>query len=207
MIRRFLAFVHARYRAFAPLSCFQSPRPDVYSGFGKWCWLARQRRTGRLVDPTVTIWCGGEVGLLLRLLPGATLDRGVILWLGKDGDTSGSIQIGENAYIGPYTFLGSCHHIEIGTNVMIGGHSYLITVNHKTEKSNIPYRLQGYVGAPIRIGDNAWLGANVVVLPGVKIGDGAIIGAGAVVTKDVPAGETWVGVPAKKLVLANGHQP
>lgn len=45
----------------------------------------------------------------------------------------------------------------------------------------------------------ASIGAGAIILPGVRIGAGALIGAGAIVTKDVPAGETWVGNPARKL--------
>jgi len=53
--------------------------------------------------------------------------------------------------------------------------------------------------APIEIGAGAYVGAGAIVLPGVSIGAGARVGAGAVVTKDVPDGETWVGVPAQKI--------
>ncbi|MCA8960991.1 MAG: hypothetical protein KDC38_10790 [Planctomycetes bacterium] len=53
--------------------------------------------------------------------------------------------------------------------------------------------------APIRLGECAYVGAGAIILPGVTIGAGARIGAGAVVTRDVPAGETWVGVPARPL--------
>lgn len=53
--------------------------------------------------------------------------------------------------------------------------------------------------APIRIGNNVWLGANVTVLPGVTIGDNAVVAAGAVVTKDVPENMIVAGVPAKIL--------
>ena len=48
---------------------------------------------------------------------------------------------------------------------------------------------------PISIGNNVWLGSNVIVLPGVKIGDGCVIGAGSVVTKDIEANSVAVGIP------------
>lgn len=199
MFLRLLKFIYARYRAFAPLSCLQSPRSDVVSGLRRWKWLVMQRRSGRMVDPTVTIWCGERLDQRLEMMPGATLDRGVIVWLGEVEESKGKIRIGTSAYIGPNTFLGSCHELNIGDNVMIGGNSYLITVNHRTDLPGIPFSKQGFCGGPVKIGSNVWLGCHVVVLPGVCIGDGAIIGAGAVVTKNVPDGETWGGVPAKRL--------
>jgi len=50
---------------------------------------------------------------------------------------------------------------------------------------------------PVRIGNDCWLGANVVVCPGVTIGDGCVIGAGSVVTRDIPAGHFAAGNPCR----------
>jgi len=51
----------------------------------------------------------------------------------------------------------------------------------------------------IVLGQNVWLGCNVVLLKGVEIGDGAVVAAGSVVTKRIPAGEIWAGVPARRI--------
>jgi acetyltransferase-like isoleucine patch superfamily enzyme len=49
------------------------------------------------------------------------------------------------------------------------------------------------------IGDNVWIGVNVVIMPGVQIGNNSIIGSSSVVTKNVPSDEIWGGVPARKI--------
>ena len=58
---------------------------------------------------------------------------------------------------------------------------------------------------PVHIGRNCWLGAGVIVLPGVTIGDNTVIGAGSVVTKDIPANVVAVGNPCKVLREINEH--
>ena len=61
------------------------------------------------------------------------------------------------------------------------------------------YARHAYQLGDVRIGRDATIGANCTILPGVTIGEGAVVGAGSVVTRDVPAGEFWVGVPARRL--------
>ena len=201
MLRKISEYLYAKYRAFAPLSCLESPRSDVLRGWHRYRWLVRQRRDGRLIEPNVRFQ--GDVKRLdvgLVLGRGVHLDLGVILWLGNEGKETGGIDLGERVYVGPYTFLGtSSHRLGIGDDTMIGAHCYIITENHVTARTDIPFARQGYTGADVVIGKNVWLGCHVTVLPGVKIGDNAIVGAGAVVTKSVPPGETWGGVPARKI--------
>ncbi len=62
----------------------------------------------------------------------------------------------------------------------------------------------GFVSAPIKIGDNVWIGANSVILKGVTIGNNAIIAAGSIVTKDVPANAIVGGCPAKVIRYKEG---
>jgi acetyltransferase-like isoleucine patch superfamily enzyme len=201
MFQKIPKYLHAKYRAFAPVSCFDTPRGDVLRGWRRWRWLVRQRRAGRLIEPSVRVQ--GDLARLderLILCRGTCLDQGCILWLGDGTGCKGSIHLAERVYVGPYAFLGtSSHKLEIGEDTMIGAHGYIITENHGTARKDIPYARQGYVGADVTIGKNVWVGCHVTILPGVTIGDHAIIGAGAVVTKNVSGGETWAGVPARKI--------
>jgi acetyltransferase-like isoleucine patch superfamily enzyme len=199
LLQKFPKYFYTKYRAFALLSSLESPRADVLRGWRRWRWLIRQRKLGRLIEPSVRFQ--GDVESLderMLLSPGTHLDIGCILWIGNEGE--GFIHLAERVYVGPYSFLGTAsHRLQVGVDTMIGAHAYVITENHCTHRKDIPYATQGYCGADVTIGKNVWLGCHVTVLPGVTIGDNAIVGAGAVVTKSIPNGETWVGVPARKL--------
>lgn len=103
--------------------------------------------------------------------------------------------------IGDYTRIG-LHNTIIGP-VTIGSHVNLaqgITVtalNHNFEDAEKRIDEQGVNTTPVTIGDDVWIGANAVILPGVHIGNHCVVAAGAVVTKDVPAHSLVAGVPAK----------
>lgn len=85
--------------------------------------------------------------------------------------------------------------IEIGDLCQIGPLVQIVTADHPRDPA---LRRLGYEsGAAVRIGSNVWIGAGAIVLPGVSIGDDAIVGAGSVVTRDVPAGATVMGNPAR----------
>lgn len=87
--------------------------------------------------------------------------------------------------------------IFVGDHTMFGPNVTLVTAGHP-----ILPRLRELVyqfNAPVHIGKNCWLGAGVIVLPGVSIGDNSVIGAGSVVTKDVPANVVALGTPCKVL--------
>lgn len=108
-----------------------------------------------------------------------------------------NIEIGKNFYSNyNFTVLDACK-VLIGDHVLIGPNVSLITVNHPIDKD---FRKNGFeISAPITIEDHVWIGANVVVNPGVKIGTNSIIGSGSVVTKDIPENVVAVGNPCKVL--------
>ncbi|WP_462354514.1 DapH/DapD/GlmU-related protein [Alistipes timonensis] len=81
---------------------------------------------------------------------------------------------------------------------MMGPDVLVFTSNHESGRTDIPMRLQGNGATKqVTICSDVWVGARVIILPGVTIGKGAIIGAGAVVAKDVPDYAIVGGVPAK----------
>ncbi len=127
-------------------------------------------------------------------------------------------EIGENCYIEPplHSNFGGAHvhfgnsvyanfnltlvddtHIYVGDNTMIGPNVTLASAGHPILPT---LREKGYqYNMPIRIGKNCWLGAGVIVLPGITIGDNTVVGAGSVVTKDLPSNVVAVGNPCKVL--------
>ena len=117
-----------------------------------------------------------------------------------------NIFIGSNVSINLNCTFIDCNRIDIGSDTLIAPCVHLTTATHPVELADRltpdwnpdsgEYRWRTYA-LPIRIGRGCWIGANVVVLPGVTIGDGAVIGAGSVVTKDIPANVVAVGNPCR----------
>ena len=116
-------------------------------------------------------------------------------WAGK------FVRFGKNVYANFNLTLVDDTEITVGNNTMFGPGVTLATAGHPIRAD---LRAQGYqFNAPIHIGSDCWLGANVTVLPGVSIGDGTVVGAGSVVTKDLPAGVVAVGNPCRVLRAVN----
>lgn len=108
---------------------------------------------------------------------------------------SDKVFIGNACSINEGVFFNASESLTIGDNVTISAECFLTTATLSTEKW--PERKHRHY--PIVIHDNVWLGARVIVLPGVTIGQGAIVGAGSVVTKDVSAGAIMAGNPARRI--------
>ncbi|WP_312162634.1 sugar O-acetyltransferase [Phenylobacterium sp.] len=85
--------------------------------------------------------------------------------------------------------------VSIGARTQIGPGVQILAADHPRDPAERAGGLE--FGRPIRIGANVWIGGGAIILPGVSVGDDALIGAGAVVTRDVPAGATVVGNPAR----------
>lgn len=110
------------------------------------------------------------------------------------------IEIGDRSEIGLNAFLN--RDVKIGREVLMGQNVTILTTNHEFEDPDTPIHYQGTrARRPVRIGDDVWIGANSILLPGVTVGDRAVIGAGSVVTRDVPALAIVAGNPAHVIRL------
>ena len=107
------------------------------------------------------------------------------------------VHLGKNVYTNAGLKLVDDTHIYIGDYTMLGPNVVLATAGHPI---NPELRQQGLqYNMPVRIGKNCWLGAGVIVMPGVTIGDNTVIGAGSIVTRDIPDGVVAVGNPCRVL--------
>ncbi|HGF8654924.1 TPA: DapH/DapD/GlmU-related protein [Salmonella enterica subsp. enterica] len=105
----------------------------------------------------------------------------------------GRITIGNSVFINAGCVFLDNAQISIGNDTLIGPHVTLATADHYVSPE---LRGNGVTQAPISIGHNVWLGAGVVVLPGVNIGDNSVIAANSVVCSDVPENVLYAGTPA-----------
>ena len=125
-------------------------------------------------------------------------------WLGRKSviesyccinNAVGDVTIGNHTRIGIHcTVIGP---VSIGNNVNLAQGITVTALNHNFEDTTRRIDEQGISTKPVVIGDDVWIGANAVILPGVTIGRHVVVAAGAVVTKDVPSFTLVAGVPAK----------
>ncbi len=115
----------------------------------------------------------------------------------------GHVHFGKAVYANFNLTMVDDTHIYVGDYTMIGPNVTIATAGHPI----IPeLREKGYqYNMPVHIGRNCWLGAGVIILPGITIGDNVVIGAGSVVTKDIPSNVVAVGNPCHILREVNEH--
>lgn len=103
--------------------------------------------------------------------------------------------VGNNSELGTNCIIQS--NVQIGNNVIMGPQVKIYSRNHKSDRLDMPIQAQGKERLKTIVGNDIWIGANVIILPGVTIGDHSIIAAGAVVSKSVERFSVVGGVPAK----------
>ena len=123
------------------------------------------------------------------------IEHGAFLASGKD------IEIGNNSGLGLNCRVTG--PLKIGDDVMMAPGVMIFTQNHETSDLSVPMRLQTAPKFKVEIGNDVWIGANAMILPGITVGNGCIIAAGAVVTHDVPDYAIVGGNPAKIIKYRN----
>ena len=109
-------------------------------------------------------------------------------------DHGTGIILGENVFMNYDCIMLDGGYIRIGKHTLIGPHCQFYTPQHPMDY--VERREEKETAYPITLGEDCWLGGNVVVCPGVTIGNRCIIAAGSVVTKDIPDDSLAAGVPA-----------
>ena len=109
-----------------------------------------------------------------------------------------ALTVGDRTVLGPYNIFNAGHGVTIGADTTMAAFVYVNSSEYRSRRDQ-RIRYQGYLGAPVVIGDDVWLGGHVFVGKGVTIGTGAIVGAGAVVVKDIPPYAVAVGNPARPI--------
>ena len=136
-----------------------------------------------------------EILAIMEELTGRPVDPTFRMFPPFHTDCGKNIHIGKNVFINACCCFQDQGGITLGDGVLVGHRATLATLNHGETAEH----RGDLTPAPIVIGENAWLGANVTVVPGVTIGAGASVAAGAVVTRDVPPLTVVGGIPARAL--------
>lgn len=134
-----------------------------------------------------------EVRGYLERITGKEIADSVAISLPFYTDYGRHISFGKDIFINQNVMFVDLGGIVIEDHVLIGPMCRIITVNHLVE----PKRRRGISVSSVKIEENAWLGANVTVLPGVTVGKNSIVAADSTVTKDVPENVIVAGTPAK----------
>ncbi len=159
---------------------------------------ARQLRVGRGVtlDDDVIIDALSRRGVTLG--DNVTIARGTVIQAtGVMTRLGVGLEMGANANLGHYSFVGAAGGVRIGANVLIGQRVSFHSENHTFERTDVPIKAQGVTQQGIVIEEDCWLGAGTIFLDGVTVARGSVIAAGSVVTKDVAPYSVMGGVPAR----------
>jgi maltose O-acetyltransferase len=145
---------------------------------------------------------GGKVFNLLRSKAASILfleaGQNIVIKRGAYFGTGSKVRIGDRSQIGENSRME--HDTILGDDVMMGLEVMILATRHSHHRLTPPLIEQGYdERTPVVVGNDVWVGARAILLPGVQIGDHSIIAAGAVVTKDVEPYSIVAGVPAKKI--------
>ena len=155
--------------------------------------LATCERTHKLTMELNISWHSQEeIVEIMRDITGEEVDPSFNMFPPFYTDFGQNIHFGKNVFVNAGCHFQDQGGIFIGDGVLIGHNTVFATIDHDLDPKT---RTNHY--APIRVGNNVWIGAGAVITKGVTIGEGSVVAAGAVVTRDVPPMTVVGGVPAR----------
>ncbi len=170
-----------------------------FGGYGQVAWdrgrAVLWRLRGAQLGAKARIGAGCRVWRPWCIRAGERLQLEAAVFL-KLTDDAAQLTLGRHVFIGYGTEFDISTALTLGNHVLIAPGCFITDHQHQ-HRRHAHIAAQGCTAAPVRLEDDVWLGAHVVVLPGVTIGQGAIVGAGAVVTHDVAPMHIVAGVPAR----------
>jgi len=164
----------------------EQPRPHPL-------WWAAWWPVGSLALDSGLLPCTRLKPTILRAF-GATVGAGSVIKPHVRIKDPRNLVVGDHCWIGEGVWIDNLAPVTLGDDVCLSQGAYLCTGGHDHTKPSFDL-----VTGPITVGEQAWIGAKSVLLPGVTVGAGAVVAAGAVVTRDVPAGTIVGGNPARLL--------
>lgn len=131
---------------------------------------------------------------------GAFTARGNFSVLGRE---NGAISIGRNVFFNLGCSISCLDSVAIGNNVLFGENVKIYDHNHEFKRPNELIGEQGMTTGKIVIGNNCWIGTNVVILKNVTIGDNVVVGSGCIIYKDIPSNATVINKQNLDIKLRN----
>ena len=153
----------------------------------------------RHIHPKCLVGKGSRIDRPWQVRLGARCVLQQDVWLSV-GSASAVLEVGEFGFLGRGVEIEVSERVTIGRGALIAPDVYITDHNHQTSPGG-PMFQRPCIAVPVSIGDDVWIGAKCVILPGVNIGSGAVVAAGAVVNRDVPAGAIVGGIPARILKM------
>lgn len=166
----------------------------IISGWRK--LLQKKRNKIEYWDLNLNVWIPTRIQLLRCSMLGADVDSSVIFhgFAKLDGKLS-NLSIGANSTLNSYVYINCRSKVSIGENVRLSVGSQIHTA-YLIDEESYPYK-RSHDSKPVTIGDNVWIAANAIIMPGVSICDNCTIAAGSILNQNANISGIWAGVPAK----------